>query len=289
LRTPALAGQLYLWDAKTGQPLQKLEGQFGQIAAVAFSPDGRSLASASGEKMFNGGGDRTIRLWEIASGRERCRFQGHQSGVSSIVFSRDGRTLASAGEDTTALVWDVAHGGASHRFSEIPAENLGSVWRDLAQADAAHAYSIICALIASPDRTVTFLRNHLRPASPADPKRVQELIAELDNDRFAVRQRAMQELGNLGELAEASLRQKLRQNLTLETRQRVENLLHKLEPPRSSGRWREVRAVEVLEHIGTPEARQLLQTLSKGTPEARLTQEATASLERLAKRPASRQ
>src|SRR5207245_2427008 len=116
-------------------------------------------------------------------------------------------------------------------------------------------------------------------------QRVQELIAELDSDRFAVRQKAMQELGSLSELAEASLRQKLRGKLTLEMRQRMEHLLRKLEPSHSPDRLREVRAIEALEHIGTPEAKQLLQTLTKGASEARLTQEAKASLERLAKRP----
>ena len=50
---------------------------------------------------------------------------------------------------------------------------------------------------------------------------------------------------------------------------------------------RALRAVEVLEHVGTPEARQVLEGLTQGAPEARLTQEAKASLERLARRPAS--
>jgi hypothetical protein len=89
----------------------------------------------------------------------------------------------------------------------------------------------------------------------------------------------------LGELAEATLRQKLQEKLTLEMQQRLEHLLRKVEPSRSPDRLREVRAIEVLEHIGTPEAKQILQTLAEGAPEARLTQEAKASLERLAKRP----
>jgi hypothetical protein len=92
----------------------------------------------------------------------------------------------------------------------------------------------------------------------------------------------LQELRNLGELAEATLRQKLQGNLTLEMRRRVEQLLQKEEA--TPDRVREMRAIEVLEHIGTAEAKDLLQKLATGTPEARLTQEARASLERLAKR-----
>jgi WD40 repeat protein len=281
--TRSLVDNLYLWDAKTGQPLGRLEGQFGRIAAVAFSPDGRALASASGNNGFFGGSDQTIRLWEIATGQERCRFQGHEGGVASIAFSPDGLYLITAGEDTTALVWDVANSHAGHRLSEDP----GSIWLDLAQADAIRAYGVMCSLLASPAQTVTFFKNRLRPASPADPKRVQELIAALDDNRFAIRQRAMQELGSLGELVEGTLRQKLREKLTLEMRQRVEHLLLKLEPSHSPDRLRELRAIEILEHIATLEAKHLLHTLSKGTPEARITQEAKASLERLAKRPAA--
>ncbi len=167
----------------------------------------------------------------------------------------------------------------------IPIQNLDSVWRDLAQEDANRAHTVIWSLVASPRQTVDFFKERLRPASPADPKRLEERIAELDNDRFAVRQHAMQELGSLGELAEATLRQKLQERLTLEMRQRVEQLLRKVETSRSPDRFREVRGIEVLEHIGTSEAEQLLQTLAQGAPEARLTQEAKASLERLAKRP----
>jgi hypothetical protein len=96
----------------------------------------------------------------------------------------------------------------------------------------------MCSLIASPDQAVTFFKNRLRPASPADPKRIQELIAELDSDRFAVRQHAMQELGRLGELAEATLRHKLQEKLSLEMRQRMEHLLRKLEPLHSPDRLR---------------------------------------------------
>jgi WD40 repeat protein len=67
---------------------------------VAFSPDGRTLASASW--------DDTVKLWHPRTGKERATLRGHTDEVRSVVFSPDGRTLASASEDGTIKLWDVA-------------------------------------------------------------------------------------------------------------------------------------------------------------------------------------
>jgi hypothetical protein len=92
-------------------------------------------------------------------------------------------------------------------------------------------------------------------------------------------------LEKLHELAEPALQNVLQGKPALEVRQRVEQLLEKLHGPITNPeQLRMIRAVEVLEHIGTPEAKQVLRSLAKGAPEARLTKEAMASLERLAKR-----
>jgi hypothetical protein len=93
-------------------------------------------------------------------------------------------------------------------------------------------------------------------------------------------------LERLGELAEAPLRKALQGRPSPEVRRRVETLLAKLEGPVTAPeRLREARAVAVLEHIATPEAVHALERLSRGAPEARLTREAEAALQRLARRP----
>jgi hypothetical protein len=270
-----------VWEAVTGQQRCRLEGHEGPTAAVAFGADGRTLASA--------GNDGSIRLWDVETGKPLRRLTGHRGTVSALAFTPDGQLLLSAGDDTTVLFWDVAavtrRGRPVERLTAKQAETL---WADLAGEDAAGAHRAMARLSAAPEVSVPALRERLRPVPAVDADRLAKRMAELDADEFAIREQASQELVRMGEAVRAALeRERRRAELSPERRRRLDDLLQRLWVPPAGDRLRELRAVEVLERIGTAEARRVLEALATGAAEARLTQEAKAALQRLGKRPPS--
>ncbi|HSB61473.1 MAG TPA: WD40 repeat domain-containing protein, partial [Vicinamibacteria bacterium] len=87
-----------------------LSGHTERVTSVAFSPDGRSLATGSS--------DFTVRLWEVETGSAVRTLAGHASSVLSVAFSPDGRLVASGSEDATVRLWQVADGGLARTLTD---------------------------------------------------------------------------------------------------------------------------------------------------------------------------
>jgi WD40 repeat protein len=94
-------GWYYLWRSHHDESAV-LQGHEAPVISVAFSPDGKLLASGSR--------DTTIKLWEAGTGKLLDTLQGHAGFVSSVVFSPDGKLLASGGDDKTIKLWEVGTG-----------------------------------------------------------------------------------------------------------------------------------------------------------------------------------
>jgi WD40 repeat protein len=143
---------LRLWDRKTGKELRSITGQEGEVKAVAFSPDGRSLLAAgggaivlwsveggrelrrikpggsinglaflpSGRYFLTGGYDRQeqewdVQVWEAATGKAVLRLKKHRQTIFSLACSSDGKAALSCGEGELYL-WDLTSGKFVHAF-----------------------------------------------------------------------------------------------------------------------------------------------------------------------------
>jgi WD40 repeat protein len=135
-----------VWQVSSGQEVCTLPGHRNTVPALAFTPDGKLLATAShdgtvklwevgnwrevrtltapgsrnrfqaaaispdGQTLATGGEDGAIRLWDVATGTERGTLRGHTLSVVGLAYSRDGRTLASASWDRTVRLWHLLSG-----------------------------------------------------------------------------------------------------------------------------------------------------------------------------------
>jgi RNA polymerase sigma factor (sigma-70 family) len=267
-------GEVQLWDVQSGKEVRSFEGHTERVNCVAISPDARMLATGSG--------DNTLRLWETATGRERHRFTGHTGYVNSVAFAPDGRSLAAASAEAPVYVWHVL--GLAEAGRTLTPAGLDQVWTDLAAPDAKLAFQAIRRLAAAPELAIALLKQRLIAAAPIDAKQVHDLIRQLDSERFTERHKAATELEKLGDRATVQLRATLKDATTAEVRQALQRLLDRIDVG-TPETLRAFRAVEVLEHIATPAAREHLKTLAGGQPGAEPTVAAAAALKRLENRP----
>lgn len=275
-----------LWEVASGSQLFDLNGHELSVVGLAWSPNGRLVASGDVASEREESGRQTIRFWDVRTGKLLKTYGDLNSDVYSLLFSPDGNTLAAGLGNGTILIFDTTRffprTGAAPVLSQA---ELGSNWSDLASVDASKALRAVWSLVESRAQSMPLLKSQLKPVRVARAVTLDKLIADL-NSTFAVREAATNQLKALGEQAEPAMRTALKADLPLETKRRLNQLLDESPGPDA---LRSIRAISVLERIGNAEAMSLLETLSKGAPGVRTTEEATAALARLTAKLAAKQ
>jgi WD40 repeat protein len=249
------------------------------IHSLAFAPDDSIFAT--GEE--NG----EIHLWEMITGKHIQTMRGHQGIVECISFSSDGQMLVTGGRDTTALVWDLSLLPSGVKPGVKPPHDpqpWKQWWESPADTDANKAHTAMRTMVAYSEHTISFLKPLLSPVSDQDLEPIRHLIDLLDDEDFNTRRSAANKLNQLGADVSPLLRQAFTSKLSIEARRQIETILQDAVFLRSPETIRQIRAIQILEHIGTPDARFLLERLAKGTPLAPQTVYAKAALKRMTTR-----
>jgi hypothetical protein len=237
---------------------------------LRFSHDGRSLAWVNDRSK--------IHVLDVRTGALAGPFAGHDGAITGLTFTADDRALASSSGDCTILVWDLASTVAA---KAAPVGNADEHWRALRGADAAKAFAAARALAADPQAALKLAGEHLKPAEPIDTQWVAARLRDLDHQQFAERERATRELAELGDRVAAAVEKFLAKGPSAEARGRADRILAGIRTRGAADQAAQsLRALEILEWIGTARARGLVETLAKGTDGASLTEAAKGSLKR---------
>jgi hypothetical protein len=282
---PANTDTLAVWELASGKLLARFSNS-GQVRQVAFAPDGRTFAQLDGQGVF---------LQDLLTGTQRARFQAPDvpcdatvtrgGGAQTLVFAPDGRTLATGHQNGTVQLWLVppVRGREPRPTSQTERDNL---WTDLGSDSPGKARAAVERLTRHPEEATALLKVRFRPPGPTPvDERIREHIKDLDSDVFATREEAVRKLREYGARAEPALRRELASGASLEMRLRIQRVLDSITPPLqrlplSGEALRGVRAIEVLERVGTPEARELLRGWAEQARDLRLASEALLALER---------
>jgi len=259
-------------EVATGKVQHSLEGHSNSASAIAYTPDGKVLAT--------GGSDEKIKLWDLASGSEITTLEATHGAVDALAFSPTGLYLAAASSDSVIRVW---------RSSNLYARGAGkadldleAVWMNLSSSDSALAYESIGLLVNRPEKSLPFLRERVQAQKATTAQRINQLLLELGDEHFVIRNRATEMLKELADEAQADLEQARKQTDSPEVSRRITMILDSMNSP-SPYKRRRLRTTMVLELVGSQDALQFLDQLSKGAPNAQVTQEATSAKKRLEK------
>jgi len=266
---------LRVCDAVDGKLVHGFVSRDGDVRTIAFSPDSRLLAAGCG----NG----KIVVYDMRAGKEKRSFVGHQTLVQKLWFADEGKTLVSASLDGTMLFWDLNAPLSAPEIVAAPNDaRLDALWMRLGNTDATDAFDAIAEFTRHPLMSVKYLQTKLEPTQNVAAERVKQLLTNLDNASYAVRDKASEDLTRIADQIIPALQKAQSESMSSEKTRRLSEIFEKASEQRSSPEnLRLVRAVEALERIGTADAASYLQVLAGGAPGAILTTAARDAVERL--------
>jgi hypothetical protein len=255
-----------LLDTATGR---KLAGWVGHHSdGIRFSPDGRSLLEYTLQPF-------SFFLREVATGGYRAQNIFPKRPVTDFTFSPDARKLIVATRPYPVEIWDLID-----KPGQWDAKQTDELWEALAVAhNAEHAYGSIRHLRAHPNKAVPFLKERMKIPQSPDAKWLKERLQGLDAPVFRDREQATADLAAAGEVVVAALRE-AQKTTSAEMQARLKTLIEKAEAM-TPEKLRAIRACEVLEGLGAPEALALLEKWARGAPGTTLVREAGESVERI--------
>jgi WD40 repeat protein len=274
-------GKIYAFEVTTGLPAFSVDSGKAGKKEIHLASDSRTILVTHGRVES---AVAVMGVVDLAGGQYVAASKEH-AGATIAMVAPDGKTVALGSMDGTVVVWPL------QTWVKLPASpgallstrKMEHLWPLLADFNGQTANAIHWQLAANGDRAVAWLRARLRPVAQPDAKAVAQRIAELGDERFKVREQAMAALQKWGDVIEVPLQKVLATKPSLEIRLRVEKLLARielLEVDRETLRL--LRAIAILEAVGSAPARELLQELANGAPGARATEAARATLKRMA-------
>lgn len=263
-----------VYDASTGKQTTAFDRGWedGPFQDVTVSPDGRLVATGN---MGNAG---PIVVWEIATRTPVRRFTTALGTISAVGFLDGGRRLASLGADHNLHIWDLTRREGK---KEPTSQDLTEAWGKLDQLEAKLGDPAIWTLIDGGKTALPVIREGVTNSGATDAK-IAKLITSLDADDPKLRDDSSKELLNLGVRAFEAISTAAENHASSEVRLQAGEILERFRKlgvtVPSNGLYgeplRQLRAVAVLEKIGTPEAVEILRLIRKSAGPAGLAAEA---------------
>jgi hypothetical protein len=258
-----------LWELPTGEKLRILSLE--KYQTVAFSPRGDVVF-----RLVDG----AVELYEPLVLKKSLLTIREKQKIEKIDFSNDGKSVGFGLSDGTIAIHPLEPWlkQAESELRKQLSADLAPLGNQLSQ-EPEKAFAAVRLLSLGSESTVNLLAKQIAAKKPLAEESVEKWIRGLEAEEFLTRERAAKELRNHGQQVEKALRQALKGNLSSDAARRIEELLKAIEKRELSPEMKhEIRAVEILKLIATPEAKALLKQWANGAPDTVLTRAASEAI-----------